>query len=127
MAENLYLSLILDTNNNQLLKIKTILIKIETAISFANLNVIHNTILNEFQLKEIIDDIPQKGLVQLSKMIYYYKIMIPQVKIINKTTIFAIHIPIINPKPFKLYKIYPIPNLNQTIIIILKVSKFSKN
>lgn len=116
LAENLYLSLILDNINNQLQKIKTILINIETAVTFAKLGVMHNTILNEFQLNEVVNIFEKESFLQFTKLISYYKIMTPQVKIISGNVIFAIHIPIIEPVPYELYKIIPIPILNRTII-----------
>lgn len=116
IADSLYISLIIDNINSQINRVKTILINLETAISFAKINIMHNTIINEFQLGELLNSIPKNKLIQLNNPISYYKIMSPKVKIINQTVIFAIHIPIINPKPFTLYKIIPIPILNQTIV-----------
>lgn len=117
IADALYLSLIIDNINTQLLKIKSILYNIETAISFARLNIMHNTILNEPQLKEVLNNIPKENLIQFSKIINYYRIMTPQVKISNNFVIFAIHIPIFRPTQFTLYRIIPIPILNRTLIL----------
>lgn len=118
ISDTLYISLIIDNINNQLLKIKTILLNIQTAISFARLNIMHNTIINEFQLKELLNNLPKEHTIQFSKIINYYKIMIPQVKITkNKFIIFAIHVPMVHPIQFTMYKILPIPILNQTFLI----------
>lgn len=117
ISDALYLSLIVDNINVQLSKIKSLLDNIETAISFAQLNIMHNTILNELQLEEIKNNIPKENIIQFSKIINYYKIITPQVKILKDFIIFTIHMPIIHPTQFTLYKLFPIPIHNQTIIL----------
>lgn len=116
----IYLSLLLDNATFQLNTIKHLLERIETAISFAKLGILHNSILNSYQLSELINNIQNKfgnNVIRFEEPIYYYTLFSTQVFIKENIIIFSIHIPIIYPQQFVLYKVFPIPIQNQTILV----------
>lgn len=121
ISHALYLSLILDNIIIQVNKINHLVNNIENAISFAQANIMHNTILSPKQLNDLIIKTQQiygkNNIISLQEEINYYKLFSAQVFIKNKIIIFSVHIPIVNPDLFLLYKVYPIPIQNLTIIL----------
>lgn len=117
----LYLSIILDNIRNELDKVKYLFDNIDNAISFAKVNIMHNSILNANQLNDLIITIQglygKDRIVNFKQLINYYSLFSTQVMIKESMVIFSIYTPIINPVIFTLYKIYPIPILNLTIVL----------
>lgn len=121
ISSALYLSLILDNIMFQLNTLNQLINNIENAISFAHVNTMHNSILNPNQLQKMTNNIRKlygsDRLPKFNELINYYKYLSAQVITKNNIILFSIHTPIILPKKFTLYKILPIPILNQTISV----------
>lgn len=117
----LYMSLILDNIIFQLNTVNQLVSNIETAISFAHVNTMHNSILNPSQLRKLISDLhslyKSDNLPKFNELINYYKYLSVQVMIKENIILFSIHTPITGPNQFTLYKIFPIPVHNQTISV----------
>lgn len=108
-------NLILNNINIQSSKIRNLIDHVQLGINFAQLGIMHYTILQHNELNQILTNIPKNQQIPFDNKIKYYETMKTQVKIQNELIIFVIHTPIINPKPFLLYKIYPIPIQELTI------------
>lgn len=121
IAHYLYISLVLDNMMFQLNTINQIINNLETAISFAHSNVMHNSILNPNQLREMIKNIQNlygvDHVPKFNELIDYYKYLSVQLIIRDEIILFSIHTPIVFPSQYTLYKVYPIPTRNRTLSV----------
>lgn len=113
----LTLNLILDNINMQSNKIRDLINHIQLGINFAQSGVMHYTILQHNELNQILKNIPKNQQIPFDNVIKYYETMSTQVSIQKELIIFTIYTPKINPKPFLMYKLYPIPIQSYTINI----------
>lgn len=109
------LNLILNNINMESNKIKDLIDHVQLAINFAQLGIMHYTILQHNELNQILANIPKNQQIPFDNKIKYYETMITQVRIQKELIIFVIYTPMIDPRPFLLYKIYPIPIQDLTI------------
>lgn len=121
LSNALYMSLILDNIMLQLNTLNSIINNIETAISFAHVNKMHNSILNPNQLLTLIEDIKTKygpdRIPEFKELINFYNYLSVQTIIKSNSILFSIHTPIVFPNHYILYKLYPIPIANKTILL----------
>lgn len=113
----LYISLLMDNINLELSQIETTCNNLQTAINFAQVGIMHYSILKYTDLSNVLKTISKDRIIPFNNIIKYYETMHAQVNIQNDLIIFTIHIPLVSVQPFLLYKIYPIPFLNRTISI----------
>lgn len=105
----MYFTMILDNVENNIRKLSEICINIQTAINFADIGILHYSIINCKDLKNIISQLNIKTRIPFDNIIKYYEIAHTDVIIKNDLIVFYIAIPLISGKPYTLYKIYPIP------------------
>ena len=121
LSNALYMSLILDNIMLQLNTLNSIISNIENAISFAHVNKMHNSILNPNQLLTLIEQIKTiygpNRIPKFKELINFYNYLSVQVIIKNNSILFSIHTPIVFPYYYTLYKLYPIPVANKTILL----------
>lgn len=114
-AQNTINQIILNCQN-----IITFLDNLEDAISFAQLNVLHSTVISAKDMSKIISNLTilygKNKIINFKNLNNYYQIANLQIKFINNKIIFIIHFPIFNQDTYKLYHLFPIP-INNTIII----------
>jgi len=96
------------------IKISKILSEINTAVSFARLHLLHESILPLNYFKKYIQN---NGL--LKNLMYlkdFYSVCFTSVKIQDNQVIFVIKVPLVNPIPFNTYELYYVPYQNTNII-----------
>ncbi|KAL3272042.1 hypothetical protein HHI36_022504 [Cryptolaemus montrouzieri] len=112
-------SSIIDNLLVQLHSIQQLCNNIETAISFARLNILHSSIIEPNQIRLIIDKLEEiyntQNIPKLRNLMDYYSLLSTQTTIRDKLILFKIHIPIVSSQ-YKYFQIFPVPILNQTII-----------
>lgn len=102
-----------------LLQLENILNNLETAISFARINILHSSIIEPSYIESMIEKLKQiYGNTQIPKfkhLLNYYSLFSTQIIIQNKIVLFKIHTPLIKSQ-YKLFHLFPIPISNYTII-----------
>lgn len=97
--------------------------EIENAVTFANLEVVHPSIISYQDLKDIINELysiynhKQLLFSNINDISKYYNVIKIKVHIINEKIMFSLDFPLIHPETFDHYHLYSIPNSNQSTII----------
>lgn len=112
-----YFILLLDNLENNLRVINEICNNVQTAINFAEINIMHHSIFKYQELRAIISKLDPNSRIPFDNIIKYYEVAHADVTIKNNLIIFYVAIPLISNKPYILYRIYPIPLNNQIAII----------
>lgn len=113
---------ILDQLNLTLQTILQLLTDLETAITFARLNIIHSSLINPEELKWAVEKMhehhssEQLAYVQ-EDFTKYFNILRVDGYYTNHTLVFVIHFPVFYPDPFSYFHLFSTPTYNQTIII----------
>lgn len=113
----MYILFLNDNINLELSQIESTCNNLLTAINFAQIGVMHYSIIKYKELSRILKEVNTDKIIPFDNIIKYYETMHAQVAIQNDLIIFRVHIPLIEKDPFLLYKILPIPILNRTISI----------
>lgn len=96
-----------------------ILDALETSILFAKLNILDNSLLSIKELKQIknlINENYENGLIQFKQDLSYLEIIKTEVKRLGGKILLIFHVPIVENKLFDYYHLIPIPLHNQIII-----------
>lgn len=103
--------------------ILTFLDNIENSITFAKLNTIHPDILTSENLRDLIGNLKshynENEILKLD-IHSWYSLIKTQCYFRQNRIIFAIEVPIANPKPFQYFHLYPLPTIDHKIIIPIK-------
>jgi hypothetical protein len=97
--------------------------ELENAVTFANLEIVHPSILSYEDLKIIINELysiyDHKQLLfsNINDLSKYYSIIKIKVRILNEKIMFSLEFPLIHPETFDHYHLFSIPNINQLTII----------
>jgi Baculovirus F protein len=114
----LSLSVTIDNLIIQLNIIRDLINNIETAVSFAKLNILHISIIEPNVLENIISNLRETysndQIPSLKNVMNYYHLFSTQTIVKDNLIIFKIHIPILS-KSYKLFQMYPVPIQNKTI------------
>lgn len=111
---------IIDNIILQLYSLQNLITNLETAISFARLNILHTSIIDPNRLKGIISRLntiyKNRQIPVLKQFINYYSLFSTQLIIKDKIVIFKIHSPIVTSNPYKYLQMYAVPISNISII-----------
>lgn len=116
-STTMYLVILLDNLENNIHILNEIRNNVQTAINFAEINVLHHSILKYKELRAIIHKLKPETRIPFDNLIKYYETAHTDVTIKNDLIIFYIAIPLISGKPYTLYRVYPIPINNQIITL----------
>ena len=108
-STTMYIIMLLDNLENNLRVINEIRTNVQVAINFAEINIMHHSILKYQELQNIISKFNPKTRIPFDNIIKYYEIAHADVTIKKDLIIFYIAIPLIFEKPYTLYHVYPIP------------------
>lgn len=113
------LNVIIDNLIIQLQNTQNLINNIDTAISFAKLNILHSSIINPQTLESVITKLNEiyktRNVPILNNFMNYYSLFSTQVTVQAGFIIFKVHTPIIN-NTSRYFQLYPIPLNNLTII-----------
>ncbi|CAH1103035.1 unnamed protein product [Psylliodes chrysocephalus] len=96
---------------------------LEEAVNLAKINILHNSLIKEKELRWIITSMLEHH--SKDQLLYskqqdfhkYYSIIEVDAYYTNNTIVFILHIPIIHPNPFSYYHLFSIPTQNHSTII----------
>lgn len=114
---------ILDQIYLSLQSILHLLTDLENAITFARINVLHNSIIKLNELESIVDVMlkhhtkEQVPYVNREDLLKYYNIMEVDAYYSDSTIIFILHFPLLHPEIFTHFHLFSIPSQNQTTIV----------
>lgn len=111
------LILLIDNIGNNIRILNELRTNIQTAINFAEINIMHYSILKYQELQKIISKLPPDQKIPFDNIIKFYEVAHADVTIKNNLIIFYIAIPLITNKPYTLYRLYPIPLDNKITIL----------
>lgn len=113
----LYVITLLDNIENNLRVLNEIKSNVQTAISFAEINIMHHSIFKYQELQSIISKLEQRNRIPFDNIIKYYEVAYTDVTIKKDLVIFYIAIPLISGNPYEFYQLYPIPVNNQLMTL----------
>lgn len=123
-TEYLKIKDVLDQIQFMLGMIEQILTDLENSVTFSHLNTLNFKIINNDDMKSIIQTAeniygPEKLAfpLNLEYLINFYEITETASYFSNNKITFVIKLPIVSPENFNYYHFYPVPNINNTIII----------
>lgn len=113
----IHIILLIDNIENNIHILNEIRNNIQTAINFAEINIMHHSILEYEELRRIITHLKNQERIPFDNIIKYYEVAHVDVTIKNNLIIFYIAIPLIINKPYVMYQNYPIPINNHIMIL----------
>lgn len=113
----LYVITLLDNIENNLCVLNEIRSNVQTAISFAEINIMHHSIFKYQELQTIISKLEQRNRIPFDNITKYYEVAYTDVTIKKDLVIFYIAISLISGNPYEFYQLYPIPVNNQLMTL----------